>query len=232
MKRMTGVVAAAAAATLVLAGCGNDTEGNASGASPTSTEQTTDTTAGGDETAGGDTTAGGDETTGGDETGAMGSATPTTTMGGNAEADEATIGWFTTYCEGVKPGIDEAKNLGSAAGGSSDPKAMMSKMAGTFENIGKSFTDTATALKDKPAPTFDGGADYAKSAVDALTKVGGSFTEAADGMKTGDVSKLSEMQTTMSEMTEVFSGISADPAATAVVQSIPACKNLTTSMGG
>lgn len=257
MKRMTGVVAAAAAATFILAGCSNDTSGNASGESPTTnqqttneqtgTEQTTDTNAGdgadasGDTTTGGedsagagsDTTAGGEDTAGSDATGAMGSAAPTTTVGAGAEADEATVGWFTTYCEGIKPGLDEVKNIGSAAsGGSTDPKAMMTKMGGTFENMGKAFTDTATALKDKPAPTFSGGENFATTAIDALTQVGGKMTETADAMKSGDVAKLSEMQTTMSEMSKVFSGMSADPAATKVIQSIPACKNLTSSMGG
>lgn len=248
MKRMTGVVAAAAAATLILAGCGNETSGNASGASPAANEQTTNqqttdqqTTGGADSSAGGDSTdsdstggeSSGGQLPGGESSGGASANAPTTTFGADAQADETTVAWMTTFCEGIKPGMEQMKNFGSAASASgTDPKSMMTKLAGPMETMGKSFTDTAAALKDKPAPTFSGGEAFAKTVVDGMGTMGGKVTEVATAMKNGDMAKVAEMQSTMTDLGKTFSGVTTDPAAQKVFLSVPACKEIKTAMGG
>ncbi|MTD14811.1 hypothetical protein GIS00_12755 [Nakamurella sp. YIM 132087] len=221
---MIGAIAIGGAVMLAAA-CGSDTSGGAATTAPAVTTSAEATSGGMDTSTGMDTSMSEDtatsEDTGGSE---MSNPSATTTVGGGEGLDEASAAWFTTMCEGVTP----LTEMGDGMTGS-DP----SQVAKKIEEAGTALTQTASDLEGQPAPTFDGGEEFATKAIEGFKQLGTAFTEAADAIAKNDPAGLQKLQESLQAdgPLQQLAGFDATPELKQAVAELPACKALTT-MGG
>lgn len=236
MNRTRALLAATgAAATLLLAACSSTGGTPAAGTTPSptlaSTTQASTGMASPTETSSMST-----EAT--DSTESAESSDVTTTIGANGALDAQTTAWFTTFCTGMGPVLDlSTKSTEWSSQIASNPAAGMKAAGDYFVVIGKSFTDTAAALKSTPPPTFDGGADVAGKIVAGMEKAGPVFTQAGQKLaalnptdQAGAAAAMQDLQQSMTDAMSAFGtvteNVELDPATQAAVEAIPACSKL------
>lgn len=228
MKRtVSGMAAAACALALVLAGCGNETagtpqQGQASGtlAAPTApTGPSSDSAPTGGST-GGEVTDATDETST-DET----STGEETTGGGTGTADETSVAWFDTFCGSLGP-VKDLSTIGSEID-QSDPMGSLKKIAPKLTAAGESVTAGVEKLKGLPAPTFEGGEEYASTVVSSLDKIGPALTELGQKLSAGDTSGLADLASTLQGAAKPLQEIRSLPAeGQAALAQAPNCRTL------
>jgi hypothetical protein len=118
---------------------------------------------------------------------ASSSKAPTTVGNTSGGLDVESAAWFSTFCGGLQPVADIAKDAGSL--GSSDQAAAQKTLVSLYSKIGSSFTATAAKLKPLPAPTFSGGEAFATKVVAALGSSGPTFSANAKKLAAIDVKK-------------------------------------------
>lgn len=247
MKRTTTVLGAfAAAATLLLAGCGSDTAGTAAPATTTSAAMSSDMAPSSDASsapssdasssdASSSDASSSDATSSEDSSSSSEDTAPTTTVGGESTLDETSTKWFDTYCSGVSPALEEAKKL-SSIGGTSDPKALFKTLSSTMTTMGNAFTQTAQKLEGVPAPTFNGGDTLAATVLKVMKEYGPKFTELGTELAKADPSdpksmeKLSTLGSSMSDLQDLAK-FKVDSKTLAAIKEVPSCTPLF-SMGG
>ena len=239
MNRTRALLAATgAAATLLLAACSSTGGTPAAGTTPpttvASTTQASTGMASPTETSSMSTAA----TDSTDSTDSTESSDVTTTIGANGSLDAQTTAWFTTFCTGMGPVLDLSdKSTEWSSQIASDPATGLKAAGDYFVVIGKSFTDTAAALKSTPPPTFDGGADVAGKIVARMEKAGPVFTQAGQKLaalnptdQAGAAAAMQDLQQSMTDAMSAFGtvteNVELDPATQAAVEAIPACSKL------
>jgi len=159
------------------------------------------------------------------------SVTRTLDAGGNL--DQPTTHWFDTFCTASAPLADVATAMKGS--GSSDPAKMVRTLGGIYTKMGAALTDGAAKLKDAPPPTFAGGADFAKTTVEAYMVLGPKLTEAGKKLSTADPRDPNSMKVIEDLGTTMKSGqgplqdlqkLKLSPATTAAIQKIPSCKKI------
>lgn len=253
MKRTTTALSAfAAGAALLLAGCGSDTSGSAApatsaaaqAASPTSasdtssevasTEDSTSPISSADDSTS-ETSSANDSTS---ESSSDGTSTvdtsATTTVGGASTLDDTSTQWFTTYCSGLAPALDQVKNLSSTmTSAGSDPKALMKKLAPLFSTMGSAFTKTAKSLDGVPVPTFNGGDTLAKTVTTAMNEFGPKFTELGSALSKGDAAAMSKLQDLSKDISglQELARFKVDARTLSAIKEIPSCAPLFSMAG-
>ncbi|MEJ7648351.1 MAG: hypothetical protein WKF57_04770 [Nakamurella sp.] len=231
MKRtITSVTGLAAAALLVLAGCGSETGGTAApaaGSSSTVSESssaTTSDTGSSDETS--DAGTSGPETSDSDT-----SAGGSSTGAGSGSADQQSVAWFETLCSGVAP-LKDLQNVGSEID-QADPLGSLKKIAPKFSAAGKSLVETARKLKDLPAPTFDGGDTYAKQVTESFGTIGQKLVDLGtklvdlDPSDPSAASELTDIGTTLTDASKPLQQLGDLPAdGKAALAAAPSCQAL------
>jgi hypothetical protein len=117
----------------------------------------------------------------------------------------------------------------------SDPKKTFTTLADAMTKMGGAFTTSAASLKDIPAPTFDGGDEFASKIVTSFATLGPKFTElgkqfaAADPNDPASMSGLASIGTDLQDATkplQEMQNLKIDSATQAAIAEIPSCKKL------
>lgn len=239
MKRTKALLAATGAAAVMLLAACSSTGGTPTAATGQPQVQTTQNSAPTGQTGAtdsGTTDSGSTDSGTTDSTDAgstdSGSTDSTSADSGNSGSvegvDAATVTWATTYCEGLKPVVQQAQNMTDLQNEiSSDPQSGLKKAGELFKNWGDAFTTTADKLKNLPAPGVSGGQEFADKSVPLLSEVGTTFTTLGDKFIQGDVSSASELAPSLTKMGQTISGLGSDPELAAAFAKVPACKGLT-----
>lgn len=229
MKRtITSITGLAAAALLVLAGCGSETGGTAAPAAGSSSNVSQSSSATTSDTASSD----GTETSG---TETSDPETSDTSAGGGStgagSADQQSVAWFETLCSGVAP-LKDLQNVGSEID-QADPLGSLKKIAPKFSAAGKSLVETAAKLKDLPAPTFDGGDTYAKQVTESFGTIGQKLVDLGgklvdlDPSDPSAASELTDIGTTLTDASKPLQQLGDLPAdGKAALAAAPACQAL------
>lgn len=254
MKRTTALTAFVAAGVLLLAGCGKDS-GTATPVSDTAaavSSPDTGATADGDTT---DTSAEAtdspteatdspseatdspseptDSSDGTESAGSEDSSAEQTTIGSNGDLDDTTKNWFSSFCDGMAP-VAGMKDIQSKLD-MSDPKKTFKALAEAMSQMGEAFTSSASKLKSLPAPTFDGGDEFATKIVTTFGELGPKFTELgkkfaeADPTDPSSMSGLASIGTDLQDATkplQEMQNLKIDSATQAAIAEIPSCKKL------
>ncbi|SDO90121.1 hypothetical protein SAMN04515671_2300 [Nakamurella panacisegetis] len=260
MKR-TSWLAAILGAGLLLAGC-SSTGGTAtantssassaaassaaapsSGAAPSSSAEAPSSAPASSAAASSGAPASGSAETSGSSSASEATTAPTTTVGDNSSSlDAQTSAWFSAFCTGFTPVVDLTSDPSSLASSATDLAKAQKALVDFYSKLGSAFTDTADKLKGLPAPTFNGGPEFASKVVIALTKAGPAFTTEAKKLAAIDVSKdpsalssaltgLSGSMTTALQPLQDLSSLKLTPQTLAGFEAIPACAALKAKTG-
>lgn len=227
MKRtITSITGLAAAALLVLAGCGSETGGTAAPAAGTSSSLVQSSSVATSDTESSDPGTSDPETS---DTGT--SAGGSSTGAGSGSADQQSVAWFETLCSGVAP-LKDLQNVGSEID-QADPLGSLKKIAPKFSAAGKSLVETAGKLKALPAPTFDGGDTYAKQVTESFGTIGQKLVDLGGKLVDLDpndpsaASELTDIGTTLTDASKPLQQLGDLPAdGKAALAAAPACQAL------
>lgn len=222
MKRSTvGLVGAAAAGALFLAGCGSS---GGTAASTTSAPSTANSM-----TSAMSSTAMSPESSMSQDMTMSTAVSPTgaeTTVGGDVtELDSQSVTWFQTFCGGFSGLTD----LEGKAQSISTP-AQAGELLGT---IGQAMTDTGQKLQSVPPPTFEGGDQLASTAQEVFNKIGPAFTtfgQQAATINPNDQAALqkfgSDFQQQLGSLKDVQNIKLSDSVKAAAEKQVPECATL------
>ena len=148
---------------------------------------------------------------------------PTISAGGSStELDEQSTAWFTTFCGGLS-GLTELQNASSAT---------PAEAGQLLSTLGSTLTQTAQQLAAAPPPTFDGGAEAAASAVQAMQQIGPTFVEfgqKAAAIQEGDTAAAQQFATEFQQQLQPLQGLSqvaVTPETQQAIAKVPACAGL------
>ncbi len=172
---------------------------------------------------------------------ASSSKAPVTTVGNTSGGlDPQSAAWLSTFCGGLKPLADVAKNTSGLGG--TDTTAVQKTLVNLYSSIGSSFTSTAAKLKPLPAPTFSGGQAFATKVVSALGTAGPTFTANAKKLAAIDVKKnptafAKELQNGSKDLTTAtgplndLNSLKLTAQTEAAIEKLPACAALKAAGG-
>ncbi len=141
--------------------------------------------------------------------------------GGKLDAQSTT--WFSTLCTSLEPiaTLNDFPQLSASNIG------QLREYADRITNIGTNFSASAAQLKQLPAPTFPGGADYADKSVAAVAEFGNVFSQLGQKLKAGDAAGLASLSDVMqSGPIKDLSGLELDTSTSKSIAAIPACKKI------
>lgn len=155
---------------------------------------------------------------------------PTISAGGSStELDAQSAAWFTTFCGGLS-GLTELQNASSAT---------PAEAGQLLSTLGTTFTQTAQQLASAPPPTFDGGAEAAASAIQAMQQIGPTFVEFGQKAATipeSDTAAAQQFATEFQQQLQPLQGLSqvaVTPETQQAIAKVPACAGLFgTASGG
>ena len=152
----------------------------------------------------------------------------TSVQNGSGDIDGDTAAWATTYCEGLKPVVDEAKNMSDLQSQiTNDPQTGLKTAGELFQKWGDAFTTTADKLKALPAPKVSGGEEFASKTIPLLSEVGTTFSSLGEKFVSGDLSAAGELAPSLTKLGEAMQGMTTDPELAAAFMKVPACQGLT-----
>lgn len=237
MKRTTttSLTGLAAAALLVLAGCGSETAGTA--VPPASSGVVSQPSVGvtsdaGTSDAGTSAASPSDPQTSDGGKSDAGTSDGGSTDTGSGSADGQSVTWFETLCAGVAP-LKALQNIGSEID-QSDPLGSLKKIAPKFSAAGKSLTETSEKLGALPAPTFEGGDAYAQQVTESFSTIGQKLADLGtklvdlDPSDPSSASELTDIGTTLTDAAKPLQQLGDLPAdGKAALLKAPSCQALT-----
>ncbi|WP_111767891.1 hypothetical protein [Nakamurella deserti] len=205
-------------ATALLVGCsGTSNDGNASATNTTPTSSSTaapsstGSTSGSTSTSASTTTSEDTATTTDDETTSTDEETATGDAGDDstgsvqpASLDEQSKAWFGTFCTGMTGafgGMMGAMSGAMSTESAADPKATQAALVAAYQQIGTSFSDTASALDGLPVPTVENGDALAGDLIGALNALGEGYSTATEKFAAAEVTDEASLSAAMDAFT-------------------------------